>query len=177
MTAVKSCCSPVENVGRSAFVESLLLKRRSNPRASVWPRPPSGKSARFRPRAASWPPADACSRRCARESNVIARHQFVRDAHQFAEHVVRRIRHANVVVQALAHLLDAVQSLQDGQNKDDLLWLSLVLLQLAPDENVEELIGPAEFDIGLHLDRIPALHDGILNLVRANRLLVLQDAL
>ena len=54
-----------------------------------------------------------------------------------------------------------------------MLRQTLFLLKIAPDQNVEKLIGPTELDIGLHHDRVPALHDRILNFVGANRLLLL----
>src|SRR5207245_8642388 len=74
---------------------------------------------------------------------------------------------------ALGQLLGTSQGLQNGKEKYDLLRQTLCLLKLAPDQYVEELIGPAELDVRLHHDRVPALHDRILNFVGANRLLLL----
>ena len=48
----------------------------------------------------------------------------------------------------------------------------LLFLQIAADEIVEELISSAEFHVGLDHHRIPALHDRILNLMRVNRMLL-----
>ena len=47
-----------------------------------------------------------------------------------------------------------------------------VFLQIASDKIVEKLIGPSELDVGFDHHRVPALHDRILNLVRVNRLLL-----
>src|SRR5213075_485756 len=49
-------------------------------------------------------------------------------------------------------------------------WLAFVFLKIAADEAVEKLIGSTQFHIGFHHDRIPALHDWVLNLVRVDRM-------
>ena len=68
--------------------------------------------------------------------------------------------------------LDAIEPFEDGQDKNNLLRLAFLFLEIAADENIEELIGAAQFHVGLHHDRIPALHDRILNFVRVDRLLL-----
>ena len=108
----------------------------------------------------------------ARRRAIVARHQLIGDAHQLAEHVVRRIGYADVVAEAFAHLLHAVEPLQDRHDEHNLGRLAFFLLQIAPDQDVEKLIGAAEFDIGLDLDGIPALHDRILDFVSVDRLLL-----
>ena len=107
--------------------------------------------------------------RLAEQQQVVARHQLVADAHQLAEHLARRLAHAHVVSEALRHLLHAVQPLQQREQEDDLLLLALLPLEIAPDEDVEELVGPAQLDIRADHHRVPALHDGILELVKAHR--------
>src|SRR4029077_10254263 len=76
------------------------------------------------------------------------------------------------IAKALAHFSVAIQALKDWQKKDNLLGLAFFLLKVAANQNVEELIRPAEFDIRFHHHRVPALHDRILNLVRVDRLLL-----
>ena len=44
--------------------------------------------------------------------------------------------------------------------------------QLPPHQQVELLIGAAEFDVGAHLHRIPALHQRVEELVYRNRLVI-----
>ena len=78
------------------------------------------------------------------EKRIVLRHQLVGNAHQFAEHVRRRLVDADEVAKALAHLFGAIQSLQDGKKKYHLLRLAFLLLKIAPDQNIEKLIGPAQ---------------------------------
>ena len=47
-------------------------------------------------------------------------------------------------------------------------------LQLAAHQQVELLVGAAEFDVGLKRDRVVALRDGIQQLVHGDRLLLLE---
>ena len=101
---------------------------------------------------------------------VPTRHQFVRNAHHFAEHVTRRLAHADRVPEAFAHLLPAIQPLENGQHHRHLRFLPFLLLQVAPDHDIEKLIRAAEFDIGLDHHRIPPLHDRVLHLVGPDRL-------
>ena len=76
---------------------------------------------------------------------------------------------ANIVLQALAHLLEpSIPSRMAEQN--NLLRLAFLFLEIAADENIEKLIRAAEFHVGFHHDGVPALHDWILNLVRVDRL-------
>ena len=67
--------------------------------------------------------------------------------------------------------MHAVEAFQNWHEKNDLLRLAFLFLQVASDEDIEKLIGPAEFDVGLHLHGVPALHNRILNFVRTDRLL------
>ena len=43
-------------------------------------------------------------------------------------------------------------------------------MQIAPYEHVEKLVSAADFNIGLDFNGVPALHDGILDLVKADLL-------
>src|SRR3954469_7529108 len=44
---------------------------------------------------------------------IVFRHQLVRDTHQFTEHVGWRFVNTNKIAQALAHLLDAIETFQN----------------------------------------------------------------
>ena len=86
-------------------------------------------------------------RRVGQEQPVLP-HQVVRDRHRLAEHLLRRILDRNVVAERLRHLLDAVEPFEQGKGHHH-LGLELVLAhQVAAHQQVEELVGPAEFDIG-----------------------------
>ena len=66
----------------------------------------------------------------------------------------------------------AIQAFENREQENDLLRQSFLSLEIAPDEDVEELVRSSEFYIGLYHHGIPALHDWILNFVGANRVLV-----
>ncbi len=102
------------------------------------------------------------------EEEIVLGHEFVRDAHEFSEHGGRGLGDADIVIEALGHLVDAVESLEEGHQHDDLLGLPFFTLEVSADEDVEELVGPAEFDIGLDHDGVPSLDDGVLHLVEAD---------
>ncbi|MCY1227975.1 hypothetical protein D9M72_402680 [compost metagenome] len=85
--------------------------------------------------------------RAERQQRVVLPHQVVRDAHQLAEHLVGRLGHADVVALGLGHLLDAVQAHQQRHGQDALRLLAVFLLQLAPDQQVELLVGAAELQV------------------------------
>ncbi len=53
-----------------------------------------------------------------------------------------------------------------------LALLAVLLLQLAPDQQVELLVGAAELDVGLHRHRVVALHQRVQQLVHRDRLLL-----
>ena len=104
----------------------------------------------------------------AEEKGVVAVHELIGDAHDLAEHVVGCFGDADVVVVGFGHLLHAVESFEEGHGHDDLLWLALLLLEVAADEDVEELVGAADFDVGADFDGVPALDDGVLDFVEAD---------
>lgn len=41
-------------------------------------------------------------------------------------------------------------------------------MEVAADEDVEELVGAADFDVGADFDGVPTLHDGVLEFVEAD---------
>jgi hypothetical protein len=105
---------------------------------------------------------------CSEKEQVVLGHEFVGDAHEFAEHGHRWLGDANVVVEALGHLVDAIESLEEGHEHDDLFGLPFLPLEISADEDVEQLICAAEFDVGLNHDGIPSLNDGVLDFVKTH---------
>ncbi len=104
----------------------------------------------------------------AEQEKVIFGHEFIGDAHELAEHCDGGFRDADVVVEALGHLVDAIESFEEGHEHDDLFGLAFLSLQISADENVEQLVGASEFDIGLNHDGVPSLDDGVLDFVEAH---------
>ena len=100
----------------------------------------------------------------------VAPHQFIGDRHQLAEHLVRRLGDADIVVQRLGHFLHAVQPFQDRHGQHDLRRLAIGFLHLAPDQQVELLIGAAQLDIGLHGHGVIALDQRIQEFMDGDRL-------
>ena len=92
-------------------------------------------------------------------------HEVVGDGHGFAELFGGGFGDADVVVEGLGHFLDAVGADEDRHDEDDLGGLAFGFLEVASDEVVEGLVGAAEFDVGFDHDRVPALHEGVHELV------------
>ena len=103
---------------------------------------------------------DLVRRQPGRQPQVLA-DQAVGDPHQLAEHLVGSLRDAHVVAERLAHLLDAVEALEERHGHGDLRGLIPRALELPPHEQVEELIGPPQLDVGLHRDRVVALQERV----------------
>jgi len=103
------------------------------------------------------------------EQLQIAPHEIVRNRHELAEHLGRRIGDPDVVAERLRHLVDAVEPLQQRHGEDALRRLAVVLLQLAPHQEVEFLVGAAELHVGLQRDRVVPLHQRIEELVDRDR--------
>ena len=105
------------------------------------------------------------------EQLVVAPHEVVGDRHHLAEHFLRRFGDADVVAVGLRHLLHAVGAFEQRHGKHDLRRLVVVALELASHEQVEFLVGAAEFDVGLERHRVVALRDGVEQLVHGDGLL------
>ena len=71
----------------------------------------------------------------------------------------------------LAHLIDAVQTDEQRHRDNALSFLVVLTLQLTADQEVETLVGAAEFDIGFKLNRVVSLHQRVDQLVHGNRCL------
>ena len=76
-------------------------------------------------------------------------HQSVRNRHALTIHVHSVLCYANVVVQTLAHLVDTVESRQNGHHERDLRDLADLFLQLASEKEIEFLVGAAQLDVCL----------------------------
>ena len=105
-----------------------------------------------------------------RQQFVVSVHQRIADRHDLAEHLVRVVLQRNIIAEALAHLTNAVGSLQERHGDDDLRVLPIVTLQVPSHQKVEFLIGTAQFDVGLERDGIIPLDQRIHELVDADRL-------
>src|SRR5262249_35454829 len=99
------------------------------------------------------------------EQLVIAPHQLVGDRHELAEHLARRLGNADIVVQRLRHLVDAVEAFEQWQRQNALRLLAVMALQLAAHQQIELLIGAPELDVRLERHRVVALRQRIEELV------------
>ena len=68
--------------------------------------------------------------------------QSIRHLHHLGEHGARILADADVVAQALAHLLHPVNSLQKRHEHGCLGFLLSVPLQLPPHQNIKGLVSP-----------------------------------
>ena len=78
--------------------------------------------------------------------------------------------HADVVAQALRHLLHAVQALEQRRRHHDLRLEPVGRHDVAADVEVEELIGAAELDVRFERHRVVRLRERIQELVHGDRL-------
>src|SRR2546421_2169931 len=123
--------------------------------------------------------------RSPREELVVPPHQPVRDAHQLPVLLLRRLGDADVVAERLAHFvahdlavhLSRIGPLEQRPGEAYLWNLTVLLLQLAADEEVEELVGGAELDVRLQRHRVVSLRQRIEQLVQRDRDLVLPTSL
>ena len=79
--------------------------------------------------------------------------KLVGDRHRLPVHILGRVGDADVVAQALAHLLDAVGADEERHEEHLLGTLPFDLLKLAPEQVVEALVGAPELDVGAHHHR------------------------
>src|SRR6266536_3705716 len=106
--------------------------------------------------------------RTTEQQRIIASHQLIGDTHQLPEHVCRGLVDRDKVAETFAHFFGAIQALKNWEEKNDLLRNAFLLLEVAPYQDVKKLVRSSELDIGFHHYRVPALHDRILNFVRAD---------
>ena len=110
--------------------------------------------------------------RLAEQQQVVLAHDRVGDAHQLAEHLLRRVGDADVVAVGLAHLPHPVGAREDRHRQDRLRRLAVGGLHVAAEQQVELLVGAAELDVGLDRDRVVALEHRVEQLERRDRLRV-----
>ena len=84
----------------------------------------------------------------------------------------RLVGEADVVAVALRHLLHAVSALEQGQREAHLRLHSHLLHELATRQQVEQLVGAAQLDIGFDDDRVVGLHERVEEFVQADGLAV-----
>ena len=94
--------------------------------------------------------------------------QRVGHLHELGEHLVRLVGQADVVVQALGHLLGAVQADQQRQGHDDLRFLPVVALQGAAHQVVEQLVRAAQFHVGFQCHAVVALRERVQQFVNGD---------
>jgi len=78
------------------------------------------------------------------------------------------------VAQGLAHLLHPIEALQDGDGDDDLGLLTVFTLDVAPHEQVEELVRAPQLHVGLKGHGVVSLDQGVDQLVDGNGALALE---
>ncbi|KPX14621.1 Adenosylhomocysteinase [Pseudomonas syringae pv. delphinii] len=100
----------------------------------------------------------------------VAPHQRIRDRHQLAVHDARRLLNADIVAERLGHLLDAIQTFQQWHGQDALRLLPIGALKLTPHQQIEFLIGAAQFDVSLQGHGVITLHQRVKELMDGNGL-------
>ena len=109
------------------------------------------------------------------QQRVPLAHHAILDGHDLAVHIFRHIVEGDGIAITLAHLA-AIQAVDQRSRKANLTTLPFLALQIAPAQQVEQLICAAQLQIRTHHDRVPTLHQGIEELMDADRLVV-SDAL
>src|SRR6478736_4789019 len=73
---------------------------------------------------------------------VVAPHEAIRDRHRLAVNLIRRLVDADVIAEALRHLVDSVEPFEQRSRHNDFRLLTISTLNLASHEEIEFLIGP-----------------------------------
>jgi hypothetical protein len=94
-------------------------------------------------------------------------HHEIGDAHGLAEDLLGRIGQPDGIPVGLGHL-PAVEAVEQRRHHDHLGLLTLLLLEIAPDQQIEQLVSATELDVGAHLDGVPALHHRVDQLVQSD---------
>ena len=92
---------------------------------------------------------------------VVVRHELVVDRHNFSVDLARRVHEPDRGRRFRFVHLVAVESFQHRDDENGLWRLAEHLLQLPARENVEELVGSPEFDVGLDRDRVVRLQERV----------------
>src|SRR3990167_3341328 len=105
------------------------------------------------------------------EQLEVAPHQRIRHGYQLVVHDTRSFLDTYIVAQRLGHLLHAIQAFKQRHGDDALRGLTIGALQLASHQQVELLIGAAQFDIRLQRYRVITLNQRVEKLVNGDRLI------
>ena len=76
----------------------------------------------------------------------------VGDRHRLAVNLLGRLGEADVVTQRLPHLHGAVRAFEQWEDRDVLRLLPICLLDLAAEQQVEQLVGATDLDVGVDCD-------------------------
>ncbi len=99
---------------------------------------------------------------------VVAPHQHVADGQQLGEHGRRGFLDTDVIALGLGHFFHTVQPFEQRHGENALRLLAVFALQFAPDQQVELLIGAAEFEVALERHRIKTLHQRVEQFVHGD---------
>ena len=98
----------------------------------------------------------------------------VGNRHHLAVDLARRLRDPDVVAQRLAHLDDPIEALEEREDGNILGSLVVGAHDVAAVEKIEELVSPADLEIGIDSYRVIGLAEGVEDLVSSNRRFVLE---
>ena len=93
--------------------------------------------------------------------HVVLPHQIVGDGHHLAEDLIGRFGDSDVIAERLRHLLHAVEPFEQRHGQHDLRLQAVLAHEVAPDQQVEELIGAAHLHIALQRDGVVRLRQRI----------------
>ena len=99
---------------------------------------------------------------------VIAPHELVGYRHDLAKYGLGCFRDADIVALGFGHFLDTIGAFQQRHSQHTLRLLAVFFLKLAPNQQVELLVGSAQFEVGLQFDRIVALQQRVQEFVNRN---------
>src|SRR5205823_3578321 len=91
----------------------------------------------------------------------VARDQLIRDRHQLPEHLIRRLREPDVVIEGLRHLPDPVGAFQERHRHHQLWLLTVGSLDLAAHQKVEQLVPPPQLHVGPNRYRVHRLEQRV----------------
>jgi hypothetical protein len=93
----------------------------------------------------------------------------IRDAERLAVDLVRGLGDADVIAERLRHPPLAVGSGEDRHRHHRLLRHAKSALDVAPQEQVELLVGAAQLDVGADRHRVVSLHERVQKLEHRDR--------
>ena len=97
---------------------------------------------------------------------------MVGNRHRLTEHLVGRIPDRDVVAEGLGHLVGPIGSDEERHRHDRLRGLTRPFLEITPHEQVEQLVGAADLDVGLDGNRVGPLQQRVHELDQRYRFLI-----